>query len=140
MAFVADASERLRHSLNASTSGADVQANWNASAGRHGNMTAEQMAEEEASVKNAVRSLSILGFPLSHHPRCPPHPTGWVSLPGSTTRRDTSTVAAGTWQVLIFYAVLVVMLGAQTGLFWWKRKHKRSYELVTLLGLWLVRS
>ena len=30
------------------------------------------------------------------------------------------------------------MLGAQTGLFWWKRKHKRSYELVTLLGLWLV--
>ncbi|EIE27720.1 hypothetical protein COCSUDRAFT_6996, partial [Coccomyxa subellipsoidea C-169] len=27
---------------------------------------------------------------------------------------------------------------AQSGLFWWKKKHKRSYELVTLLGLWIV--
>ncbi|KAK9815596.1 hypothetical protein WJX72_006534 [[Myrmecia] bisecta] len=33
---------------------------------------------------------------------------------------------------------MLTMIGAQSGLFWWKKKHKRSYELVTLLGLWLV--
>uniref|UniRef100_A0A061R4V6 RING finger protein 121 n=1 Tax=Tetraselmis sp. GSL018 TaxID=582737 RepID=A0A061R4V6_9CHLO len=39
--------------------------------------------------------------------------------------------------IFTFYAVLVCMILAQTGLFWWKKNHKRSYELVTLLGLWL---
>lgn len=39
--------------------------------------------------------------------------------------------------VLTFYAVLVTMVMAQTGLFWWKKNHKRSYELVTLFGLWV---
>ncbi len=53
MAFVADNAERLRRSLNASTSGAEVQAAWNVTA--HGNMTAEQVAEEEANVKYAVK-------------------------------------------------------------------------------------
>jgi len=36
------------------------------------------------------------------------------------------------------YALLLLILGAQTGLVVWKQKHKRSYELVTLLGLWLM--
>lgn len=40
--------------------------------------------------------------------------------------------------VLIFYIVLVVMIGAQGGLVRWRKLHKRSYELVTLIGLWLV--
>mmetsp|Transcript_35095 Transcript_35095/g.99531 ORF Transcript_35095/g.99531 Transcript_35095/m.99531 type:complete len:429 (-) Transcript_35095:345-1631(-) len=39
--------------------------------------------------------------------------------------------------VLTFYAIMICMIAAQTGLFWWKKNHKRSYELVTLLGLWL---
>jgi len=39
--------------------------------------------------------------------------------------------------VLTFYAVLICMVMAQTGLFWWKKNHKRSYELVTLFGLWV---
>lgn len=40
--------------------------------------------------------------------------------------------------VLVFYCILAVMIGAQSGLFYWKKQHKRSYELVTLMGLWLV--
>lgn len=40
--------------------------------------------------------------------------------------------------VLLLYATLILMLGAQAGLFWWKSKHKKSYELVTLTGLWLM--
>lgn len=30
------------------------------------------------------------------------------------------------------------MVGAQVGLFWWKKRHQRSYDLVTLAGLWLM--
>lgn len=40
--------------------------------------------------------------------------------------------------IFLLYAMLLLMLGAQAGLFWWKSKHKRSYELVTLTGLWLM--
>ena len=38
----------------------------------------------------------------------------------------------------VFYLVLFSMFFAQMGLFLWRKKHKRSYELVTLLGLWLI--
>ena len=57
MAFVADVREPLRLSANASTSGADGRAGLNASLRQRGNMTAEQIAEDEASVKYAVRQL-----------------------------------------------------------------------------------
>ena len=40
--------------------------------------------------------------------------------------------------VMIFYIVLFVMIGAQSALVRWRRSHKRSYDLVTLIGLWLV--
>ncbi|CAL8463670.1 g3204 [Coccomyxa elongata] len=40
--------------------------------------------------------------------------------------------------IAVFYTIILTMILAQSGLFWWKKKHKRSYELVTLLGLWIV--
>ncbi|KAK9917064.1 hypothetical protein WJX75_000479 [Coccomyxa subellipsoidea] len=40
--------------------------------------------------------------------------------------------------ILVFYLIILTMILAQSGLFWWKKNHKRSYELVTLLGLWIV--
>jgi hypothetical protein len=40
--------------------------------------------------------------------------------------------------VMIFYIVLFVMIGAQSALVRWRKAHRRSYELVTLIGLWLV--
>lgn len=40
--------------------------------------------------------------------------------------------------VMIFYVVLIVMIGAQSALVRWRKQHKRSYDLVTLIGLWLV--
>ena len=40
--------------------------------------------------------------------------------------------------LLIFYVVLIVMIGAQSALVRWRKQHKRSYDLVTLIGLWLV--
>lgn len=33
--------------------------------------------------------------------------------------------------ILLMYALLLLILGAQTGLVVWKKKHKRSYELVS---------
>lgn len=32
--------------------------------------------------------------------------------------------------ILLMYLLLLLILGAQTGLVLWKKKHKRSYELV----------
>lgn len=40
--------------------------------------------------------------------------------------------------MLVFYLVLLSMFGFQSALVYWRRRHKRSYELVTLLGLWVV--
>ncbi|GMH43666.1 hypothetical protein BSKO_11588 [Bryopsis sp. KO-2023] len=40
--------------------------------------------------------------------------------------------------VATFYAILAVMLLAQMLLVFWKARHRRSYELVTLIGLWLI--
>lgn len=36
--------------------------------------------------------------------------------------------------ILLMYALLLLILGAQTGLVIWKQKHKRSYELVGVQG------
>ncbi|KAK9863288.1 hypothetical protein WJX84_003202 [Apatococcus fuscideae] len=54
-----------------------------------------------------------------------------------TAQPDFTEQEAGV-MLITFYVVLGVMVGAQSALFWWKKKDKRSYELVTLLGLWLV--
>jgi RING finger protein 121/175 len=43
-----------------------------------------------------------------------------------------------TYAIFVFYSFMFLMLGAQTGLFMWKKKNKRSYDLITLVGLWLV--
>ena len=40
--------------------------------------------------------------------------------------------------VVIFYIVLIVMVVAQSALVRWRKKHQRSYDLVTLIGLWMV--
>ncbi len=40
--------------------------------------------------------------------------------------------------VMIFYTVLIVMIASQAALVRWRTRHRRSYDLVTLLGLWLV--
>ncbi|KAG7667551.1 hypothetical protein KSW81_001246 [Nannochloris sp. 'desiccata'] len=40
--------------------------------------------------------------------------------------------------LLIFYIFLFVVVFAQSGLVHWRKKHKRSYELVTLIGMWIV--
>ena len=40
--------------------------------------------------------------------------------------------------VWIFYTVLIVMIVSQSLLVRWRKHHRRSYELVTLIGLWLV--
>lgn len=40
--------------------------------------------------------------------------------------------------LLVFYLVLFCLFFAQSGLVLWRKKHRRSYELVTLLGLWLI--
>jgi len=40
--------------------------------------------------------------------------------------------------VMIFYIVLIVMIASQSALVRWRSRHRRSYDLVTLFGLWLV--
>jgi len=40
--------------------------------------------------------------------------------------------------LFIFYTVMFVMIFAQSALVSWRKRHRRSYELVTLVGLWLV--
>ena len=41
--------------------------------------------------------------------------------------------ADGGVALLIFYAIMLTMVGAQSALFYWKKKHKRSYELVCIV-------
>ncbi|KAI8467837.1 MAG: hypothetical protein J3K34DRAFT_460175 [Monoraphidium minutum] len=50
---------------------------------------------------------------------------------------DEDAVSPG-FAIVLMYLLLLLILGAQTGLVVWKKKHKRSYELVTLLGLWMM--
>jgi RING finger protein 121 len=40
--------------------------------------------------------------------------------------------------LLIFYIFLFVVVFAQSALVHWRKTHKRSYELVTLIGMWIV--
>jgi len=38
----------------------------------------------------------------------------------------------------IFFVLLVVMILAQAGLYYWKKNHVRSFQNVTLFGLWII--
>lgn len=40
--------------------------------------------------------------------------------------------------ILLLYGTLFLMIGAQMGLFLWKKRHQKSYDLVTLIGLWIM--
>lgn len=40
--------------------------------------------------------------------------------------------------IFIFYLVIFVMIVAQSSLVQWRKRDRRSYELVTLIGLWLI--
>ncbi|KAL4433400.1 hypothetical protein ABPG77_010253 [Micractinium sp. CCAP 211/92] len=40
--------------------------------------------------------------------------------------------------ILAFYLVLFVMFFAQAALVNWRKRHRRSYDLATLIGLWLI--
>ncbi|EFJ52149.1 hypothetical protein VOLCADRAFT_120375 [Volvox carteri f. nagariensis] len=55
-------------------------------------------------------------------------------LPGEEREERMSPFLA----ILLLYGIMILMVGAQTALFLWKKRHRKSYELVTLLGLWLM--
>ena len=40
--------------------------------------------------------------------------------------------------LIAFYIFLFTIIFAQSALVAWRKRHKRSYELVTLIGLWLI--
>ncbi|KIY94105.1 RING finger protein [Monoraphidium neglectum] len=62
-----------------------------------------------------------------------------VTNVNGTTYADVEEEAVSPgFAILLMYLLLLLILGAQTGLVLWKKKHKRSYELVTTLGLWLM--
>ncbi|KAG1654225.1 hypothetical protein FOA52_004501 [Chlamydomonas sp. UWO 241] len=63
-------------------------------------------------------------------------PPGALAVPGGMDDEDErmSPVMA----VILLYGTLFIMLGAQTALFYWKKKDRKSYDLVTLMGLWTV--
>eukprot|EP00002_Diphylleia_rotans_P036707 TRINITY_DN8124_c0_g1_i2.p1 TRINITY_DN8124_c0_g1~~TRINITY_DN8124_c0_g1_i2.p1 ORF type:complete len:112 (+),score=15.83 TRINITY_DN8124_c0_g1_i2:76-411(+) len=39
---------------------------------------------------------------------------------------------------MLLLLLMATLLLAQLGLFYWKKKHSHSYQIITLLGLWLV--
>ncbi|GBF93490.1 hypothetical protein Rsub_06623 [Raphidocelis subcapitata] len=66
------------------------------------------------------------------------HITNLTSINGTTYAEIEEDAVSPGFAILLMYSLLLLILGAQTGLVIWKQKHKRSYELVTLLGLWLM--
>ena len=40
--------------------------------------------------------------------------------------------------LIAFYIFLFTVIFAQSALVHWRKAHRRSYELVTLIGLWLI--
>lgn len=83
-----------------------------------------QNASDATHVKNGALSLLERNYSRS----------GFNGTHGHRAELETSPGVA----ILLLYVLLLLMLGAQTALFVWKKKHKRSYELVTLVGLWLI--
>ncbi|GLC38944.1 hypothetical protein PLESTB_000464200 [Pleodorina starrii] len=64
------------------------------------------------------------------------HPvhSGQPPAPGEEREERMSPFLA----IMLLYGIMILMVGAQTALFMWKKRHRKSYELVTLLGLWLM--
>eukprot|EP00879_Flechtneria_rotunda_P021404 GHRR01022561.1.p1 GENE.GHRR01022561.1~~GHRR01022561.1.p1 ORF type:complete len:231 (+),score=50.92 GHRR01022561.1:172-864(+) len=63
-----------------------------------------------------------------------------VNVTNSTVKYidvEEDQIAPG-YAVLLMYLMLFMILGAQTGLVLWRKKHKRSYDLASLAGLWLM--
>jgi RING finger protein 121/175 len=65
------------------------------------------------------------------------------SLDHNATAKTNATEGLMTEQelehsLLVFYLVIFVMLAAQSALVAWRKRHRRSYDLVTLVGLWSI--
>ncbi|PNW85410.1 hypothetical protein CHLRE_03g185100v5 [Chlamydomonas reinhardtii] len=80
-----------------------------------------------ASRQNTSLQHSRGGSPFVGH-----HLAGMPPAPGSEDRMSPFMA------IILLYGVMLLMVGAQTALFLWKKRHRKSYELVTLLGLWLM--
>ncbi|GAX79202.1 hypothetical protein CEUSTIGMA_g6642.t1 [Chlamydomonas eustigma] len=86
-------------------------------------------------------SNTIQGHGATHFNHAASLPLHDVNQFQHMTHNATLQPALSPWMaVLILYGTMFLMLGAQTALFLWKQRHKRSYELVTLIGLWLMPS
>lgn len=70
----------------------------------------------------------LLSLPLAMH--------GCKRLP--PTVGAAVAAAANPAACLLNRALQFVMFGAQAGLVSWRKKHRRSYDLATLVGLWLI--
>lgn len=62
-------------------------------------------------------------------------PLIWDLVCRSHTHTAAETDAASPY---LFALMLLVMALAQAGLYLWKKKHARSFNNVTLVGLWII--
>ena len=95
--------------------------------GLHELHNASQIAVANSSNHLEVHDAAhaqLLGHPL----RSPP-------MPGED---DDITPMNPFLAIILLYGVMLLMVGAQTGLFLWKKRSRKTYELVTLIGLWLM--
>mmetsp|Transcript_24163 Transcript_24163/g.71701 ORF Transcript_24163/g.71701 Transcript_24163/m.71701 type:complete len:353 (-) Transcript_24163:347-1405(-) len=76
-------------------------------------------------------AVGALGMP----PPLPPHPVAGVVVQADVDEEERMSPLTA---VLLLYGTLFIMLAAQTALFYWKKRDKKSYDLVTLIGLWAV--
>ncbi|GIL42988.1 hypothetical protein Vafri_801 [Volvox africanus] len=67
---------------------------------------------------------TFIGHPVSFGP----------PSPGEEQQERMSPFVA----IILLYGIMILLVGAQTALFLWKKRHRKSYELVTLLGLWVM--
>lgn len=83
-----------------------------------------------AGTNTSFRSLGHNASSLGHH-----HHPGGGPPPGVAEGDEPLSPALA---IVLLYGLMLLMVGAQAGLFYWKKRHKRSYELVTLVGLWVM--
>ncbi len=68
--------------------------------------------------------------------------------PGHSTDHVVSKQAAASYALkhadheslhtFLFVFLFVFLIGSQIGLYWWKKKYYRSFQNVTLIGLWVI--
>uniref|UniRef100_A0A7S3QMI0 RING-type domain-containing protein n=1 Tax=Dunaliella tertiolecta TaxID=3047 RepID=A0A7S3QMI0_DUNTE len=90
------------------------------------NATASGLVIHAADRLNASNGAGI-----SHHNSSMVHPEHGIHPDGTVPPNPALAV-------LLVYGILFLMVGAQAALFLWRKKHQRSYDLVTLIGLWLM--